>query len=94
MYKETIVGKTKAGKEIAYSVKPNHSLYTIHFTTGGQIPEVLSGYWNDKRQIVQAITSYLNKDKLCKPDQEKKDYKKSISESKKRPNKLKHKESK
>jgi hypothetical protein len=91
MYKETIVGKTKAGKKLAYSVKPNESLYTIHFTTGGQIPESLSGYWNDQRQIVQAITTYLNKDKLCKPDQEKKDYKKSIAESKKRPNKLKHK---
>ena len=92
MYKETIVGKTKAGKELAYSVKPNHSLYTIHFTTGGQLPSSLQGDWNDPRQIVNAITSYLHKDKLCDADQEKKDYKKSISASKKRPNKLKHKE--
>ena len=92
MYKETIVGKTKAGKELAYSVKPNKSLYTIHFTTGGQLPSSLEGYWNDTRQIVSAITTYLNKEKLCEPDQAKKDYKKSISDSKKRPSRLKQKE--
>ena len=91
MYKETIVGKTKAGKELAYSVKTNNALYTIHFTTGGQLPPTLEGYWNDTRQIENAINTYLNKDKLCKQDQEKKDYKKSIAASKKRPNKLKHK---
>ena len=92
MYKETIVGKTKAGKELAYSVKPNKSLYTIHFTTGGQLPSELEGYWNDTRQIVNAITCYLNKDTLCPADQEKKDYKKSIADSKKRPSRLKQKE--
>jgi len=94
MYKETIVGQTKAGKKLAYSVKAGDALYTIHFTTGGQVPQALSGQWNDTRQIVNAITCYLNRDKLCDADQEKKDYKKSISASKKRPNKLKHKESK
>ena len=91
MSKETIVGQTKAGKKLAYSVKPNDALWTIHFTTGGQLPEGLGGMWNDERQIVNAITTYLNKDKLCGPDQAKKDYKKSISDSKKRPNTLKHK---
>lgn len=94
MYKEIIVGQTKAGKKLAYSVKPNDALYTIHFTTGGQVPEVLSGMWNDQRQIVNAITAYLNRDTLCEPDQIKKDYKKSIAASKRRPNKLKHKEKK
>ena len=94
MPREIIVGKTKAGKKIAYSVKPNQALYTIHFTTGGQLPDELSGQWNCTRQIENAINSYLNKDKLCAPDQAKKDYKRSISAAKKRPNKLKHKEKK
>ena len=94
MYKETIVGKMKSGKELAYRVMDGDALYSIYFKGGGQVPECLSGQWNDTRQIVNAITCYINKDKLCAPDQAKKDYKKSIAASKKRPNKLKHKESK
>lgn len=91
MYKETIVGKTKTGKELAYRVLDGDALYSIYFKGGGQLPSCLSGKWNDTRQIENAIVCYINKDKLCDADQEKKDYKKSISASKKRPNKLKHK---
>ena len=94
MYKETIVGKIKSGKELAYRVKDGDALYSIYFKGGGPVPECLSGQWNDPRQIVQAITTYINKDTLCKPDQEKKDYKKRTLAAKKRPNKLKHKEKK
>ena len=94
MYKETIVGKVKSGKELAYRVTDGDALYSIYFKGGGQVPECLSGRWNDTRQIELAIICYINKDKLCAPDQEKKDYKKSIAASKKRTNKLKHKEKK
>ena len=92
MYKETIAGKTKAGKELAYRVMDGDALYSIYFKGGGQVPECLGGRWNDTRQIENAIVCYINKDKLCDADQKKKDYKKSIAASKKRPNKLKHKE--
>jgi len=92
MYKETIVGKLKSGKEIAYRVKQGDALYSIYLKGGGPVPDCLSGKWNDTRQIVNAINCYINKDTLCEPDQIKKDYKKSVAASKKRPNKLKHKE--
>jgi hypothetical protein len=73
MYKQTVVGRTKAGKDIAYGVRDNESLYTIYFVKGGQVPKELSGSWNDTRQIVNAITSYFYTDKLCAPDQAKKE---------------------
>ena len=91
MYKETVVGKTKDGKELAYRVMDGDALYSIYYKKGGQLPECLSGAWNDPRQIENAIISYVNRYKLSEPDQAKKDYKKNISDSKKRPNKLKHK---
>lgn len=92
MYQEIIVGKNKAGKKLAYIVKPNESLRTIYFVGGGQLPKELEGGWTDVRQIEAAIAVYLNKDTLCAPDQEKKDFKTSVSASKKRPSKLKLKE--
>ena len=92
MYKETIVGKIKSGKELAYRVKDGDALYSIYFKGGGPVPAELSGSWNDTRQIVNAITAYINKDTLCEPDQAKKDYRKRTLAAKNRPNKLKHKE--
>jgi hypothetical protein len=92
MYKETIVGKLKSGKEIAYRVKQGDALYSIYMKGGGPVPDCLSGKWNDTRQIVNAITCYINKDKLCPVDEEKKQYKKRTAAAKARPNKLKHKE--
>ena len=89
MYKEQIVGKTKTGKALAYRVKDGDPLYSIYFVGGGQLPSCLAGMWNDTRQIEAAITSYINKDKLCEPDQKEKDLKDNLKESKKRPSKLK-----
>lgn len=90
MSRETIVGKTKKGKEIGFRVKEGDALYTIYFKTGGAIPDSLTGMWTDARQCEIAITNYLNKDKLCAPDQAKKDAKKNLAASKKRANTLNH----
>ncbi len=92
MYKETTMGTNREGSTLAYRVKEGDPLYTIYFKGGGQIPECLSGMWNDVRQIEAAITGYLNRDKLCAPDQVKKDYKDSVNASKRRPSKLKQKQ--
>tara|TARA_R110002096_G_scaffold163951_4_gene331559 strand:+ start:1053 stop:1343 length:291 start_codon:yes stop_codon:yes gene_type:complete len=91
MYKETIVGKTKQGKEIAYRVKEGDALYSIYYKHGGQMPSVLTGMWSDPRQIVNAITTYLNRELLCPADQAIKDKKKNLSDSKRRPSRLKAK---
>ena len=91
MYKETIVGKTKDGKELAYRVMDGDALYSIYFKKGGQVPKALSGHWNDTRQIENAITCYLNRDLLCPEDQAKKQLKTNLSDSKKRPSRLKAK---
>lgn len=90
MSKETIVGKTKKGKEIGFRVKKGDALYTIYFAGGGALPEELTGMWTDARQCEIAISNYLNKDTLLPADQEKKDYKKRVSASKRRPSKLNH----
>jgi hypothetical protein len=84
-----IVGKTKAGTKIGYRVKEGDALYTIYFEGGGQLPASLEGMWTDARQTVNAIITYLNKEKLCKPDAEKKRLKDNLRDSKKRPSKLK-----
>ena len=61
MYKETIVGKTKQGKEIAYRVKEGDALYSIYYKHGGQMPSVLTGMWSDPRQIVNVLLIKLLK---------------------------------
>jgi hypothetical protein len=94
MYKEIVVGKTKSGNELAYRVKDGDALYSIYYKGGGPVPAELSGAWNDTRQIEQAITTYINKDKLCPADQEKKDYRQRTLAAKKRPSKLKLREKK
>ncbi len=89
--KTTIVGKTKKGKNIGYGVRDGEILYSIYFPSGGEVPEQLTGMWTDEWQIKNAITAYINKDTLCKPDQEKKDYKKALNAAKRRPSTLKPK---
>ena len=91
MYKETIVGKVKSGGTLAYRVMDGDALYSIYFKGGGQVPKELSGHWNDERQIVNAINVYINKNKLCEPDQKKKEYRQSVNAAKNRPSKLKQK---
>mgnify|MGYP005828485451 CR=1 FL=1 len=91
MYRETVVGNLKSGAAIAYRVKDGDALYSIYIKGGGQVPSVLSGFWNDTRQIENAINSYINKDKLCKQDQDKKDFRANVNAAKRRPNKLKQK---
>jgi len=91
MYKQKIVGKTKGGKTIAYSVKEGESLYTIHFTTGGVVPDALLGGWTDRRQIENAVNAYLMKDTLSPTDQAKKTQRQNVIAAKKRPNTLKAK---
>ncbi len=89
--KTTVVGKTKKGKNIGYGVRDGEALYSIYFPSGGEVPEQLTGMWTDERQIINAITTYINKDTFCKPDQEKKDYKKAVNAAKRRSSKLKQK---
>lgn len=89
--RETIVGKTKAGTKVGYRVKDGDAMYTIYFVGGGQLPANLEGMWTDERQATIAIGKYLNKDKLCAPDQKIKTEKKNLRESKKRPSRLKQK---
>jgi len=88
-YDEVVFGKTKTGNKVAYKVKDGDALYSIYFKNGGETPDILKGMWTDVRQIENAITKYLNKDKLCKPDQIIADQKKNLKDSKKRPSKLK-----
>lgn len=91
MYKEKIVGKTKAGKEVAYRVKEGESLRTIYFVQGGQVPASLQGGWTDTRQIEQQIAVYLSQEEPLIPVEMKKEkeYKKAVLDAKKRPSKLK-----
>jgi len=93
MSKEIVVGKTKANKKLAYRVKEGDALYTIYFVGGGNLPDCLGGLWTDSMQIENAINSYINREKLCKPDQDKKDYKANVRAAKNRPSKLKLKAS-
>jgi len=72
-----VVGKTKAGKEIAYRVPEGKPLYEIFFTSGGQIPPALSGAWNDIRQIKAVVSNYLSREKDIKPAVKKQTIKKS-----------------
>jgi len=95
MYKETIVGKTRSGKEVAFRVKEGESLRTIYFVGGGQLPPSLQGKWTDERQIRAQVTAYLNKDNepLVAPEvKQAKEYKKAVSAAKKRTSKLKQPE--
>jgi len=62
MYEEVIVGRTNAGKEIAYRVKEGEALKSIYFTSGGQVPACLDGLWTDERQIVNQVNAYLAND--------------------------------
>lgn len=77
-----VVGKTKAGKEIAYRVPEGKPLYEIFFTSGGQIPQVLSGAWNDIRQIKSVVANYLAGEKDVKPVVKKEAVKKTTKKSK------------
>lgn len=61
---QVVVGKTKAGKEIAYRVPENKALYEIYFVGGGKLPTALTGAWTDARQIESAIKSYLYSDSM------------------------------
>jgi hypothetical protein len=75
-------------KQLKYRVVEGEPLYSVYYEGGGQVPDSLTGMWTDERTLQNAIATYENKDKLCKPDQEKKDYRKNVLAAKKRPSKL------
>ncbi len=86
MYNQVVVGKTKAGKEVAYRVPQGESLYEIFFVGGGQLPAELTGSWTDARQIENTIKVYLSKE--TRPEK----VIDGLKAAKKRPNKLKPKD--
>jgi len=70
MYDQVVIGKTLAGKQIAYRVPEGKSLYEIYFVGGGKVPHDLTGNWTDTRQIINAVKAYLFRDsqsKITKP---------------------------
>ncbi len=84
MYDQKVVGKTKAGKQVAYRVPEGKSLYEIYFVGGGQVPRALQGSWTDSRQIESRVAAYLSQE-APKPIT-------GLQAAKRRPNKLKQKE--
>ena len=89
MSREKTVGKTKKGKEIGFRVKEGDALYSIYFVQGGALPDSLTGMYTDSRQCEIAISNYLNQGALLPEEQAKKEFKKSLAASKRRPSTLK-----
>lgn len=50
---------TEKGKEI--TTYPEGRNYRIKFTSGGELPEQLSGIFTDQRKVEEAINIYLGK---------------------------------
>lgn len=77
-----VVGATKAGKEVAYRVPENESLYKVYLVGGGVVPASLLGGWTDARQVENAIKVFLARHDKTKPAPT------GLKAAKKRPNKL------
>ena len=61
--------ETSGGKKIQMKIAPNTRHIKLEFSTGGELPEELSGYFTEEREAEIAITRYINKT----PKQSKKD---------------------
>lgn len=45
-------------KELKVFVKPNTALYSVAFTSGGELPKQLQGSWNSRALAERAIDIY------------------------------------
>lgn len=53
--------KTKAGKEIALIICPKTNHIKLQFTSGGELPEELTGLFTSEREAEKVITQYLER---------------------------------
>ncbi len=53
--------KTKAGKEIALFICPKTNHIKVQFSSGGELPEELTGLFTSEREADKVITSYLER---------------------------------
>lgn len=54
---------TPKGKDVATFICPKTSLHRIKFTSGGELPERLSGLYTTEALADQAIVQYLEESK-------------------------------
>lgn len=52
---------TEAGKIIEPFIVPNTQHLKIRFTTGGEIPEELSGFFTSEKDVEKAVLIYLDR---------------------------------
>lgn len=62
------VFETPAGKQIALFRDPKTANFRIKFTSGGELPEELSGQYTAAKNAVRDILVYLDKQKPKKKD--------------------------
>jgi len=60
------LGKTKGGKELVLTRKPNCSVRLIQFTSGGQLPECLQGGYSSISSAQEAVAAYLSTETTIK----------------------------
>lgn len=53
---------TSGGKEIQ-AFRDSQARWKVQFTSGGQLPEELTGLYTSERNAVNAILQYIDKDK-------------------------------
>ena len=54
-----IVGKTTAGKTLQIVRNPASNLYSLQYSTGGEIPVKLRGDWNNVEMLMSGAKVYL-----------------------------------
>ena len=59
--------ETPGGKVIQLQIKENSSLIKVSVTTGGELPEELSGLFTSEKEAEKAILQYLDQVKDKKP---------------------------
>ena len=52
--------QTKVPKELKIYQIANTALYKVAFTTGGELPEELSGKWTNPKLAQESIDTYLD----------------------------------
>lgn len=53
--------KTKAGKEITLFICPKTNHIKVQFSSGGELPEELTGLFTSEREAEKVITPYLER---------------------------------
>jgi hypothetical protein len=66
-----VVGVTPQGKEIQIYIDPKTAFRKLSFTSGGELPEQLSGIFTSEREAMRAVNDYVASRPIAKPLKEK-----------------------